>query len=312
MAGARPLDRRASAPYGPRDNGQTVKVATTPSPGLADLVCGREWYHTIELAPGLETPGWFDTRTIVGKLPFPRSMRGMRCLDVGTFDGFWALHMEASGAAEVLCIDLLDPLGWDLPLDSSRELIDILEQRKQGGRGFEIVTDALGSSVIRQECSVYDLSPARVGTFDFVYFGSLLLHLRDPVGALEAVRSVCRGQMLLVDAIDPYLTLLHPRRAVAHFDGLGRPWWWKPNLFGLARLIKSAGFQVVASPRQVYIPAGAGQPKRRLDPRLLRTTDGRDQLIRWVKGDPHAAILAVPSTVVNPELLDAGIRRRRG
>ena len=73
----------------------------------------RQWYHTIELAPGVVTPGWFDTRPVSAKIPMPPSLAGKRCLDVGTFDGFWAFEMERRGAAETVGIDVLDPMQWD-------------------------------------------------------------------------------------------------------------------------------------------------------------------------------------------------------
>ena len=47
------------------------------------------WYHTIDVAPGVSTPGVFDLRPVVGRLPWP-DVRGRRCLDVGTYDGFLA------------------------------------------------------------------------------------------------------------------------------------------------------------------------------------------------------------------------------
>src|SRR3954466_7130401 len=83
-----------------------------------DEVAALQWYHTIELAPGIETPGWHDTRPIVGQIPFPASLAGQRCLDVGTFDGFWAFEMERRGASEVVAIDILNPPEWDWPAGS--------------------------------------------------------------------------------------------------------------------------------------------------------------------------------------------------
>ena len=41
--------------------------------------------------------------------------------------------------------------------------------------------------------SAYDLSPD-LGTFDFVFCGDLLLHLKDPITPVENIRSVCTGQ----------------------------------------------------------------------------------------------------------------------
>ncbi len=57
-----------------------------------------DWYHTQELAPGLVTPGMFDLRPYVERYGLPASMEGMRVLDVGTFEGFWAFEMERRGA----------------------------------------------------------------------------------------------------------------------------------------------------------------------------------------------------------------------
>jgi tRNA (mo5U34)-methyltransferase len=122
--------------------------------------------------------------------------------------------------------------------------------------------------------------------------GSLLLHLRDPVRAIEAVRSVCRGTAIFVDAVDAELSVLLRRRAVATFDGLGRPWWWRPNAAGLARLVTSGGFRVVEGPHRFAMRPGAGQPLSRPPLRALHTPAGRLAWTTWRRGDPHAALRA--------------------
>ena len=253
-----------------------------------------EWYHTLELAPGVTTPGWFDLRSVPPSLPMPASLAGQRCLDVGTFDGFWAFELERRGADEVVAVDLLDPERWDWPADSSEETIAAVGRRKASGNGFDVASEALGSAVKRHELSVYDLDPADVGTFDFVYVGSLLLHLRDPVRALERVRSVCRGTALMVDAIDLELTLAFPRRPIAQLDGKGRPWWWKPNAAGLGRMVEAAGFELVRPPQRLFLPPGDGQPLPPPRPKQMLSRLGREQAVTAWKGDPHAAVLARP------------------
>jgi tRNA (mo5U34)-methyltransferase len=263
----------------------------------ADLraeVAAHEWYHTLELAPGLLTPGWFDTRSVIDDLPFPADLSGRRCLDVGTFDGFWAFSMEQRGAAEVVAIDILDPRRWDWPPGSPPEVLAEIGKRKAGGAGFDLAHRALGSAVERRELSVYDLDPDDIGRFDFVYVGSLLLHLRDPVRALERVRSVCSGEVLLVDAVDLALTIAHPRTPVASFDGLGRPWWWKPNVAGFVRMARSAGLEPVGRAQRFFMPAGAGQQHGRVRPRRLLDRQGRQAAFMAWKGDPHAALRARP------------------
>jgi tRNA (mo5U34)-methyltransferase len=260
----------------------------------ARVAARAEWYHTMELAPGIVTPGWFDHRGVVPRLPIPPSLEGKRCLDVATFDGFWAFELERRGAAEVLAIDILDPLAWDWPANSPREEIEAVERRKQSGRGFEIARHALGSDAQREELSVYDLDPDRVGEFDFVYLGSLLLHLRDPVGALSAVRSVCRGELLVVDNIDPLFTLAFPRRPVASLDGVRRPWWWRLNLAALVRAAEAAGFELARPVRTLRLPPGAGQPPPPTRPGTFRSSAARGAWMRARWGDPHAALLLRP------------------
>ena len=110
-------------------------------------VAKHDWYHTIELAPGVVTAGWFDTRQVVDRIPFPRSLEGKRGLDVGSFDGFWAFEMARRGAREVVAIDLLDPSLCDWPPGSDGAVLDAMARRKATGEGFLLAHDVLGSSV---------------------------------------------------------------------------------------------------------------------------------------------------------------------
>src|SRR4051812_50002084 len=104
----------------------TVAAVETATAGTADLkrALEREWYHTIELAPGVVTPGWFDTRSVVQQLPFPASLAGKRCLDVATFDGFWAFEMERRGAPGTIRVGVLHPVRRGWPGESQSEGVE--------------------------------------------------------------------------------------------------------------------------------------------------------------------------------------------
>src|SRR5215210_4317698 len=119
------------------------------APALRAEVARYPWYHTLELAPGVATPGMFDHRPHVGRYPLPGDLTGKRCLDVGTMDGFWAFEMERRGAAEVVALDVLDPHAWDWPAGSAESTIAALADRQRGGAGFEVARRALGSRVQR-------------------------------------------------------------------------------------------------------------------------------------------------------------------
>ncbi len=256
-----------------------------------------EWYHTMELAPGVVTPGWFDLRPVAGKVGLAPDLSGMRCLDVGTFDGFWAFELERRGAAEVVALDVVDPELWDWPAGSSQATKEEIGRRKGSGQGFAVARRALGSRVSRVEKSVYDLDPATEGMFDLVYLGSLLLHLRDPVSALGRVRSVCRGKVVVVDALHVPLSIFP--RPLASLDASGRPWWWKPNRAGLARMAEAAGLRPEARPFLVVLPPGpalrATYPGMR--DLLGRGALGRGALGRVLEsrfGELHAVLHATP------------------
>jgi tRNA (mo5U34)-methyltransferase len=260
---------------------------------LREQVDGRQWYHTLELAPGIVTPGWFDLRELADEI-LPASLAGKRCLDVGTFDGFWAFEMERRGAAEVMAVDILDPHQWDWPVNSEDGVVAALAERKRGGNGFEIAHRAFGSRVERRELSIYDLDPEELGTFDVVYLGSILLHLRDPIRGLESARSVCSETLITVDAIDLAKTRRFPRQAVAVLDGRGRPWWWKPNLAGLVRMVEVGGFELTRPAQRLFMTLGAGHPRRVFHPRLLLTADHREEMMITWRGDPHGVVVAKP------------------
>jgi len=272
-------------------------VGATDTAELRRRVAAIDWYHTMELAPGVVTPGWLDTRAIADRVPLPSSLSGRRCLDVGTFNGFWAFEMERRGADEVVAIDALDPRAWDWPVGSEQATVEALARRSAGGAGFEIAREALRSSVERIDCSVYDLDEDQLGRFDVIYLGSLLIHLRDPVRALERVRSVCDGILVVVDGIDLPLSLRTPRMPVARLDGRGRPWWWYSNTAGLARMVEAGGFELVKGPQRIFVPPGPDGLRNRWQASALRSREGRFALtVAWL-GDPHAMIVARPRRV---------------
>jgi tRNA (mo5U34)-methyltransferase len=253
------------------------------------------WYHTLELAPDVVTPGYYDLRGVVERLPWP-DVRGARALDVGTFDGFFAFELERRGAASVVAIDLDDyaELDWP-PRHRARGLEEIRRWAgPERGRGFRLAREALGSRVERVAMNVYDLSPESLGPFDVVVMGSILLHLRDPMRALDRVRTVCRGWLLVSDVIDPLLTALHRRRPLLEVKG-NRDQWWAPNVAGLRRMLVASGFDVVAGSGPFVVPYGPGFGARAEPP-----AEGRDERPRWRRRRPGLLARAARRLVVGP------------
>jgi tRNA (mo5U34)-methyltransferase len=206
---------------------------------LAEAIAAERWYHTIELPDGTVTRGRFDHRPLLPYYGLPDSMAGMRALDVGTADGFWAFEMERRGA-RVVALELPRLSDRDFPPAAKRIVRD--QADTPPGRRFELARRALASAAELVRLPIYDIDPARLGTFDFVHVGDVLLHVRDPAGALAAIRSVTSGEAHIADSADPRLDTHDHRNLTAYLGGWQSTTWWTPSVQTLAQMALDAGF----------------------------------------------------------------------
>ena len=233
-----------------------------PAESLRERVDALDWYHTFDLPGGIVTPGLFDHRRVVGRLPIPASLAGKRCLDAASADGFFAFELARRGAAEVVSVDLADASRQDW----QRRPADLQQAARGTGRAataFDVVRDALGLDVQRVDSSLYDLSPGALGTFDFVFMGNILLHLGDPGRGLRAVRSMVGpgGELLSFEPISFPLTVLRPFTPAAQLWPTDDATWWRHNLKGYKRLVEAGGFRIVDASRPFLVPLGDAHPR---------------------------------------------------
>lgn len=197
-----------------------------------------DWYHTQELAPGLTTPGMFDLRPYVDRYGLPADLSGRRVLDVGTFEGFWAFELERRGADVVaLDVDRIQQLDWPPRLRPAEDA--------RRGEGFALAKRALRSSVERIGCSIYEATPERLGgRFDLVFCGSVLIHLRDPMLALERMAGLCAGDLVFADEYSRRLAWSPWGGAEFRAE---TPWstWWRPAPKTWLAMVRCAGFEDV-------------------------------------------------------------------
>jgi tRNA (mo5U34)-methyltransferase len=205
-------------------------------------ISGLAWWHIMEVAPGVVTPGSWDLRPTAARLPWP-SLDGARCLDIGTMDGFWAFEMERRGAGAVVAIDPVDPRRQDAPV-TGRPRPPIPPEFFHG-RTFRVAANLLGSRVEYRDLSVYDLRADDIGQFDVIVMGYVLQMVRDPLRALEAIRGVCRGCLIVLETISLPLELIPSplARLDARHDGFE---WFVFNRRGLRQALALAGFTVDA------------------------------------------------------------------
>ena len=202
----------------------------------------KNWYHKIELAPGVVTPGTSASREVLGQLSLPERCHGLRVLDLGARDGFFSFELERRGA-DVTAVDYM----------------------AAHQTGFSVAAEILGSRVRYVQENVYHLTPEKYGTFDIVLFLGLLYHLPDPLGALAVVRALCsdtlhlesqvidnafrlqNGKLVRLRSVSRKLAQIplmqfYPGDAL-HGDATN---YWAPNLACLEAMLAEANFRVVA------------------------------------------------------------------
>lgn len=220
---------------------------------IAERAAALGWYHVLELAPGVVTPGMFDLRGSEGHYHLPDDMTGMRALEVGTWDGFWAFEMERRGAT-VVAIDLDDERDLDVP--PRRRATEWPDNER--GAGFRLAKEAFGSSVERVVCSVYDATPEKLGgQFDLVFCGSVLIHLRDQLLALERIAGLVKpgGTFVSAEEYDPWLSKLPIALSRFRADREAAVVFWMPSIRTWKRMIWTAGFDEVVEKERFSMKA---------------------------------------------------------
>ncbi len=205
------------------------------------------WYHRIDLGDGIETPGHFRMSDYLAPYHFPADMTGMRVLDVGASTGYYAFEFERRGA-EVVAIELPSWGDHDWTPRYRRQFAakPTLERdsidRVAMLDGFTVVGEALGSTrVQRRFLPIYELSRETLGTFDIVFSGAMLMHVRDPILGVQRMRDCCKDDGRLIISIST--TLMDATEPIARFVG---EWnqcnWWQMSPRGLEEVLKCCDF----------------------------------------------------------------------
>jgi tRNA (mo5U34)-methyltransferase len=191
----------------------------------------HHWYHRIELAPGLVTPGINDCDRVLGMLDLPADLRGKRVLDIGARDGYFSFVCEQRGAS-VVAVDYMPAVAT----------------------GFAIAASVLGSRVRYVQENIYQLDAQRFGKFDIVLMLGLLYHLRDPLGAIDIARDLCEDRLLLETYVcdDQFVDLAQvPIMRFCPGSSLNADPtnYWAPNSACVKAMLREAAFEVRDGPR---------------------------------------------------------------
>lgn len=225
-----------------------------------------EWYHSIELAPGVVTPGraplafWKEELRAL-QLP---NLAGKSVLDVGAYDGFFSFATEQLGASRVVA---LDHYAWstDMPaymhewrdcqktgrtLPSPHRTEHWRPEELPGKAPFDAARTCLGSSVESVTTDFMAARAAIIGSFDLVLFLGVLYHVEDPLGAVRRMREfTATGGMCIIETEAMEVPGSGSRALFEFFpsDELNGDDsnWWAPNAAALMGLCRAAGFSSV-------------------------------------------------------------------
>jgi SAM-dependent methyltransferase len=168
--------------------------------GLAVGDC--DFYHTVDVPGHGVVAGQWDLRGAEAAYLGGIALQGRSVLEIGPATGHLGFWMERQGA-RLTVLDLGPDNAWDLVPVAGVDLEALLAERREHLRrlqnGWWLLHERLGSQAAALRGTVYDLGPD-VGQFDVVTLNAVLLHLRDPMGALIKAASVCR-QTLVVSEI---------------------------------------------------------------------------------------------------------------
>jgi tRNA (mo5U34)-methyltransferase len=226
-----------------------------------------EWYHSIELAPGVVTPGRAPIEVWERELSNLRlpNLHGKSVLDIGAYDGFFSFAAERLGASRVVS---LDHYVWSA--DMAAYMKDWRESRRTGTpippphmsrhwrpeelpgrRPFDAARALLGSRVEPVVGDFMTMNLASLGRFDVVLFLGVLYHLEEPLEAVRRLATlVAPGGVAVIETEAVEIPGLSDAAFCEFFPGAelndDASNWWAPNGKALEGLCRAAGFRDVA------------------------------------------------------------------
>jgi tRNA (mo5U34)-methyltransferase len=198
-----------------------IKVPYDPAELKAEVE-KRDWFHTFELAPGIETKGHYhpDANWLFGLMGVAQDLKGKRGLDMGCADGLYGFELAARGA-RVTATDVFTP----------------------GYRNVEWLANLWQLPVEYRQTTLYT---HKAEPYDVVLCLGVFYHLQYPLLGLHCLNQLCNDQLVLESEIrrgwSPTLKFLPGKELNRDPSN-----WWVPTKKCLIAMVESAGFKVERS-----------------------------------------------------------------
>jgi tRNA (mo5U34)-methyltransferase len=233
------------------------------------------WFHSIDCGDGVITNGIKSLVVLRGELnsmALP-SLTGKTVLDVGAWDGFFSFAAEELGAHRVMA---LDHYVWSMNLPRQQKYWKECKEKQiipkdyhlipghwepgmlPGKLGFDTAHRIKGSSVEQLVSDFMTVDLIDIGQFDIIFFLGILYHLEEPYWALKRLSLLTRD-LAVIETAAVYLPAYENIGVFEFYEanelGADVGNWFAPNLMGLTKACRAAGFKdvKVTSP---YPPVG--------------------------------------------------------
>ena len=262
---------------------------------LSDLV----WYHAFELPDGRVLPGAWDLRGHEAAYLGGVGLAGKRVLELGPATGYLTFYMERMGAEVVsfeagfdVSIDLLPVQGRDNPEEAAGSCrTPSTATTTHGGtctaRSGRRPSSSRGTSTT---------CPTDLGTFDITLVGAILLHLREPWGALSEAARRTTETMIVTEPLqddwqDPESNIMRFSPSAEHHVTN----WWSIYPGAVISMLTGSGS---AGPRRPCTPSATSWPTTSpVTPSTsacTRWSDGASESLTDVSPEPEPRRLTGP------------------
>jgi SAM-dependent methyltransferase len=236
-------------------------------PALADCY----FYHTMDVPGHGVVAGEWDLRAGVDTYLGHEDVRGKRVLELGTASGFLCFEMERRGA-EVVAYDLDRSGSWDIVpfagLDVPAIAADRATHIAKINNSWWLCRRAFGSAARVVYGSVYEI-PVAIAPIDLCTFGAILLHVRDPLRALQSAAAL-RPQTIVVTEMERRKRFgFVPERGLARRSAYFIPdaatsapfeTWWSFSPESISNLLAIVGYRTARVVRHRQMFRGTALP----------------------------------------------------
>jgi tRNA (mo5U34)-methyltransferase len=232
------------------------------------------WFHSIDCGHDIVTNGVKPAAALAAELAAMAlpPLAGKSVLDIGAWDGYFAFAAETAGARRVLA---LDHYVWSMDLARQQRYWRECRARDEvptpyhlvpghwqpgvlpGKRGFDTIHRIRGSRVEQLVADFMHVDLVEVGQFDVVFFLGVLYHLEEPFSALKRLALVTR-ELAVIETAAVFVPGFEESGLFEFYEsnelGADVGNWFAPNLAGLAKACRAAGFREVRA-TSPYPPA---------------------------------------------------------